>query len=142
MNNLLKSLMLFAVVFSISSCSVESIDEQIQADAPQLEAQTASAQTCSGNNPKSKLTNNGTAPLTFTVYSDNMNSVATQSNIQPGTSSGWISFIPGETMFSIKSNTTGVSDSKLEFSMDTCTEVDIVIGTDNSVESSDIVDSN
>jgi len=134
--------MLFAVVFSISSCSVESIDEQIQAEAPQLELQAESVQTCSNNDPRSKLTNNGTVALTFTVYSNDMNSVATQSNIQPGTSSGWISFTPGETMFSIKSNTSGVSDSKLEFSMDTCTEVDIVIGTDNSVESSDIVDSN
>jgi len=156
MNNLLNSLLAFAVFFSVFSCSVEPLDTQVLNETPRTELlnedpqlellneaqllQSVNAQSCSNSNPKSRLTNNGTVPLKFIVYSDDMQSIASQSNIQPGNSSGWISFNPGEALFSIKSFTTSVIDSKLEFSMDTCTQLDVIVGSNNTVESADIID--
>ncbi|WGD34453.1 hypothetical protein [Olleya sp. YS] len=132
MNNLLKFSAFLCLIFIASSCTTESLDDSLNESIVSPEAAQAN-QTCSNQNPQSKLVNNGSVNFTFVIVDSNANTIQEQ-NIVPGGSSSWLTFNDGETTFSIQSSTSGISDSKVILDMDTCTEVEIIINSSNSVE--------
>jgi len=132
MKNILRLKALVILSIFMTSCTVESLDDTFTVPAS-INLETSAVQTCSNQNPQSRLVNNGTLPFTFTIIDSNNNTSQIQS-IAPGTTSTYISFNDGVTMFSVEANTTGTSDDKLVLDMDTCTQVDIVINAQNVYE--------
>lgn len=132
MNNLLKLSAFLCLIFIATSCTTESLDDSFEQTTATPEVAQA-YQNCNNQNPQSRLVNNGTVSFAFTIVDSNSNTVQIQ-NIAPGGSSSWSSFNAGETTFNVESSTTGVSDSKVVLEMNTCTEVEIVVNSSNSVE--------
>ncbi|RAJ16208.1 hypothetical protein [Olleya aquimaris] len=132
MNNLLKFSAFLCLIFIASSCTTESLDDSYNQSTTTPEVAQA-YQSCSNQNPQSKLVNNGSVNFTFKIIDSNSNIIQEQ-DIIPGGSSSWLTFNDGETTFSIESASTGVSDSKVVLDMNTCTEVEIIVNSSNSVE--------
>ncbi len=131
MKYLLKLSAVSCLILILSSCSTESLDDTY-AKTSNSNYETSAIQFCSGQNPQSKLINNGTITFTFKIIDSNDNTMVVH-NISPGTSSSWMSFTEGETLFSIDGNTANVDDSKLLLDMSNCSEVEIVVNSLNEV---------
>lgn len=133
MKNLLNLLTLSLTIFSIISCSVEPIEviENEYIIQNSIAETNESSLTCNDANPQARLVNNGTVPFNFVILSVDSGSIIQISNVMPNSTTSWNSFSEGDTYFSIVSSTTGVSDMKVNFSMNNCTELDVIIDSSN-----------
>jgi len=129
MKNLLKTLSLIIVILSISSCTVESIN-----DTTVLET-TQSSFTCTNSDPEARFTNNGTIDFTFRIYDATNAMVVEELNVAPGSSTTWSSFSEGDIMFSMISSSNGVMDIKTIVTMSNCTAFDVTVKSDNTLDS-------
>lgn len=132
MNYLLKLSVSICLLFSVSSCTVDSLEDAM--DERSIDASAvAPNQACSNQDPKSKLTNNGTVAFTFQILDSNNNLIELL-EVAPGVTSAWISFSEGDTVFNLASNTTGVSDDKVFINMTNCSEVEIIVNSVNQID--------
>ena len=141
MKNLFKIATFLCLIITVTSCTVEPVESLDDTLTAKISENTvaSSVQTCSNQNPQSRLVNNGTIPFTFKIVDSNDNMVQIQS-IAPGTTSTWITFSEGTTIFSLESDTTWVSDSKLVLDMSLCTEVEIIMNSGNTPDTPTIVE--
>ncbi len=137
MKYLLKYFALTVVVLSFFNCIVEpmefidgatnSIVEEIENSVP---GATASDSTCNNQDPKARITNNGTEDIDLKIYDVNGNLIGHESEVEPGEHSDWITFSCGETTFLLS---TGISDKLVVIEMGTCMIYDMEIGSNNQL---------
>ncbi|QCE43152.1 hypothetical protein [Psychroserpens sp. NJDZ02] len=133
MNYLLKLSVAICLLFSVSSCSVDSLEDSTDERAINTTAVTPNV-ACSNQDPKSKLINNGTVVFTLQIFDSN-NNLTELIDVAPGTSSSWISFSEGDTVFNLDSTSSNVSDDKISINMNNCSEVEIVVNALNKIDS-------
>lgn len=114
------------------SCSVESLDDEQSLNQASNEANL----TCTNAQPESRLINNGTVNFEFEIISTTSGQIIEFINVAPGTSTSWTSFPEGEILFSIKSNTTGVSDMKTQLVLANCETYELEIMSNNTLATS------
>ncbi|AUC76322.1 hypothetical protein [Olleya sp. Bg11-27] len=132
MNYLLKLSVAFCLLFSVSSCTIDSLEDSIDERSINTNSVVPN-QACSNQDPKSKLINNGTVAFTFQIIDSNNNLIELL-EVAPGATSSWISFSEGDTVFNLDSNTTGVSDDKVFINMTNCSEVEIIVNSGNQID--------
>jgi len=128
------------VLFTISSCSVEPIDNDLKTPKTNVET-IASNETvvdnqeqslnCSNADPQATFTNNGTAPFHFKVLTTDASLISEELNVMPGATTNVYLFPAGDVIFSIESMTTGIPDMKTFFTMDNCTEIFVEVDSSN-----------
>ncbi len=126
MKNLLKSTLLIATICLFTSCSVEQIE---MSDQSVENLQPLYSQDCSDQDPKARLTNNGTVNFNLEILSIDGILLNSEYNIQPGSVTSWKYFPQGEILFSIDNS--NFQDEKVVYIMNTCMEFDMEIGSDN-----------
>ena len=130
MKHLLKLVVCATSVILLSNCSTEPIgytEEELIA----LEENGP----CFGNNPEARITNNGTVPIDLDILDDNDTVVAFVHNLLPGNTSSWLSFQPGEILFSVSNDF--VEDEKVIYIMNTCMIFDMEVEVTNSLSSAE-----
>ena len=128
---LTKAVTFVMVLSTCLSCTVESAEDSnfnLNSEEISVEA-SAMNEPCNGDNPKARLTNNGTTNFDLEIYTIDGILLNHEYNVAPGSSTSWLYFVPGETIFSVTSTT--VEDSKVHFPMGTCMEFEMEIGEDN-----------
>ena len=132
MKNLLMTAAIAAMALTIFSCTTETVDnfesEIIIENDPVLQANDA----CDDSIPEARITNNGTVAINLDIINEDDEVVGFVHNLLPGNTSSWISFQPGEILFSV-SNDTHVRDVKVVHNMTTCMIYDIVVESDNEL---------
>ena len=93
----------------------------------------ADTNTCTGQDPEVRITNNGTVAISLDVLNDDDDVVGFVHNLLPGETSIWISFPPGDTLFSVTNDV--VQDVKVVHSMNTCMIYDMEIDSNNELTS-------
>lgn len=130
--SLLKKATLVLLLFTSFCCSVEPIDsEQSLVNQPE----NLTSFNCSGEQPEARFVNNGSVSFTFSIISEDSGQVAQFIDVAPGTSTNWTSFSSGNVLFSIDSNTSGVSDIKTQLAMQNCESFELVVQSDNTLSS-------
>lgn len=133
MRDLLKTRYLILVMITLCHCSVEPVEFSSETKLNEQTEDQNNLLTCSNLDPTARFTNNGTVSFDLTLFDDNMDIISQELNVLPGTSTNWVSFPVGDVLFSLNSNTTGVVDAKVLFSMDTCMEFNLTINPDNTL---------
>ena len=133
MKYLLKLSVAICLIFTVSSCTVESLDDAVSKSAVSQNVAEAN-QSCNNQDPKTKLINNGTVAFTFQIIDSDSNMIEFI-DIAPGASTSWISFTEGDTVFNLDSNVIGVSDDKIAISISNCSEIEIVVNAQNKIDS-------
>ena len=133
MKYLLKLSVAICLIFTVSSCTVESLDDAVSKSAVSQNVAEAN-QSCNNQDPKTKLINNGTVAFTFQIIDSDSNMIEFV-DIAPGASTSWISFTEGDTVFNLDSNVIGVSDDKIAISISNCSEIEIVVNAQNKIDS-------
>lgn len=87
---------------------------------------------CKNENPRAKITNNGTASASVQIKTSGGNTVNIN-NVDPGQSSEYKSYAAGLTKFTI---TVGGNDYVKEIEMSECYEYDIAIDGNNNITTS------
>lgn len=133
--NLLKAIAFAMVMTTCLNCSVEPMDtpESLQLELQNfidLE-QAATTTTCSGSNPKTRISNNGSFSSDYQIYDSNGVFIDGVYDVLPGTVSNWITFPVGNIIFNVTIHM--VSDQKVTFNMATCTELNMEIDLNNQL---------
>ncbi len=131
--NLTKAIALAIVMTSFYNCSVEPTDSfQDQLIVNQSVTEDAAQNTtCVGLDPKARIANNGTIPFDFKIYSTDGTLLESEDNVLPGTISSWKSFSAGETLFVVTN--TSLSGEKVVHQMDSCTQLNLIIDSNNQL---------
>ena len=146
MKYLLKKLSLVIVILSISSCSVESIDNELteQSFNEPIEQNVVNNYTCTDANPEARFVNNGTIAFDFKIYDSNMVLLGDFQNVTPGSTTNWTSFNEGQLLFTvdqvIEPSATIVSDQKLQINLNNCSTLDVTVGPNNVLLDNPAVD--
>jgi hypothetical protein len=128
--NLTKIIACAIIMSTCFSCTVESVDNNVI--NPELNsADLTLADPCSGNNPRARLTNNGSINFDLEILTLDGILLNHEYNITPGSSTSWLHFVPGEVIFSVTNNS--IEDEKLVYEMLTCMEFDMEIDVDNQL---------
>ncbi len=136
MKRLLIPLAVATIAISAFNCSVEPLDFSPQEISVYLEDISLDANDpCVGSNPEARITNNGTVPMNLDILDENGNVVGFVYNLLPGNTSTWISFPPGEIMFSVSNDF--VEDEKVIYEMTTCMIFDMEVAPDNKLTSAE-----
>ena len=136
MKYLLKNIAYAIVLLTVFNCTTESVDnslETLETTQTQETNSVASVSTCNGEDPKAKITNNGTIDINLEIYNENGVLIGYEYGIEPGEHSDWSTFAAGETTF-VVSNAN--ADKVVVLDMDTCMVYAMVIGTNNQLTSS------
>ena len=134
MKNLLKPIAFAILISACYGCSVEPIDTQdTAANDLVITQEIADTNTCTGQDPEVRITNNGTVAISLDVLNDDDDVVGFVHNLLPGETSIWISFPPGDTLFSVTNDV--VQDVKVVHSMNTCMIYDMEIDSNNELTS-------
>ncbi len=120
-----------AMVSLLSSCTVETIDTS--ENNQDLHPEDVNFLTCTDADPQYQFTNNGTIPFTLRIYGENNGVLNQDLDVAPGATTDMKSFVAGTTLFSFDSNTSGISDIKVMFDMNTCNELQLVIDEENNL---------
>lgn len=139
MKYLLKYFALTVLVLTFSNCVVEpmefldgatnSIVEEIENSAT---GATATDSACNNQDPKARITNNGTEDVDLQIYDVAGNLIAQEDDVEPGEQSDWINFSCGETTFLVSN---GGSDKLITIEMGTCMMYDMEVGSNNQLVS-------
>lgn len=90
-----------------------------------------SCKKCSGEDPRARITNNGTQKASVQIKTSGGNTVNIN-NVDQGTSSPYNTYAAGQTTFTIKVNNI---DYVKTFDMSKCYEYDIAIDVNNNITS-------
>jgi hypothetical protein len=89
---------------------------------------------CENEEPRARINNSGTGKASVQIKTSGGNT-ENINNIEPGQSSAWRSYAPGQTEFTVAIQ--GISDdTSITVNMIRCLEYDIVIDSANTVSSS------
>jgi len=130
MKNLLISVLLIATLCMLSNCSVEEFEIPNQSIE---NLQLFDSLDCTDQDPKARLTNNGTMSFDLEIHSMDGMLLYLEHNILPGSITSWNSFPSGEIQFSIENS--NIQDEKVVYTMNTCMEFDMEIGSNNMLTS-------
>ena len=128
----MKTLRFFIVFLFVLNCTNDSplaLDDQ-------LANNVFSPENCTNDQPKARLTNNGTVNHSLKIFDENSNVIVSAFNIEPGSTTGWFEFDPQEVVFTVDNDT--YSDEKVEAIMENCMQFDMEIGVDDALVSYDI----
>lgn len=137
MKNLLNLAIACAVVTIICfSCSNEPIETSqfempLEADAPTTFFEMLDP--CSEQDPRARITNNGTTTVTLQIATIEGTILHTVADLAPGAVSGYLTFAPNEIIFDISKDDINVVDEKVTHTMETCMSYDIEVGADNNL---------
>ncbi len=143
MKYLLKYFALTVLVLSFFNCVVEPMEfldgtsnalvEEIE-NSVLGEAATAVStdSSCNDQDPKARITNNGTVDVDLEIYDIDGNLIAHEYNLEPGHHSDWKDFSSGEVSFLVSISN---SDKLVVVEMGTCMMFDMEIGTNNQLVS-------
>ena len=134
MKNLLKFIPFIGLAFILKACIVEPADAELF-ESTETDAQFDT--NCTGDLPKTRLINNGTISFDLQVINENGVAEITITSIDPGITTAWNEFAVGEVLFSVSNNTPMTNDDKVVINMETCMGYEIVINSDNEIESYD-----
>lgn len=123
---------LLLTVFNCTTESVDNTQELSEITQSQETNAVASVTTCNGQNPKAKITNNGSIDVNLEIYNESGVLVGHEYGIEPGGHSDWMTFVVGETSF-VVSNVN--ADKVIVLDMDTCMTYEMVVGTNNQLTS-------
>ena len=132
--NLLKASALALVMSSYFSCTIESTnlsDPELVTDVTIIEPSLESALVCSGNNPRARITNNGTIPFDFVIFDTAGTLVQTEQNVLPGITTSWLTFPDGQFIFVIRNES--FFGEKVSHFMDFCTEINLEVNVNNQL---------
>lgn len=130
--NLLKAIAFAIVMTPLYNCSVEPVEQLLQEENLTFElADEQLSDGCADQDPKVQIINNGTVPFNLEVYSSDLLLQNSLYNLQPGSTSEWLTFSTGSILFSLTND--GFPDEKVLFDMDTCSELTLEIVSDNSL---------
>ncbi|SFJ65168.1 hypothetical protein [Olleya namhaensis] len=132
MKYLLKLSVAICLLLTVSSCTVESLDDAVSKSAVSQNVAEAN-QSCNNQDPKTKLINNGTVAFTFQIIDSDSNMIEFV-DVAAGASTSWISFTEGDTIFNLDSNVIGVSDDKIAININNCSEIEIVVNAQNKID--------
>ena len=135
MKNILKLTSVITLLMVLSSCSVESLDEVIVNNNTSVENVTEQQMTCSGEQPKTRVINNGTTTFILEVVNSDGAIIVSQPGINPGHITNWSSFAEGEVLFALSNPTGDTTDDKVLLTMDSCMAYEIVIDANNNIVS-------
>lgn len=128
----MKTLRLLIVFLLVLNCT----DDSSNTLNDDLSNNLLSPQNCTNDQPRARLTNNGTVNHSLRIFDENSNVIVSAFNIEPGSSTGWFEFSPQEVLFAVDNDT--FSDEKVEAIMENCMEFDMEIGADDALVSYDI----
>ena len=136
MKYLLRNIACAIMLLFLFNCATEPVDNiqddlSISATQPQ-DGLEAPSTTCSAQDPKARLTNNGTLDVSFQIYSEDGTMMGDEHDVEPGETSDWESFEPGETVFVVSN---GTSEKIIVIDMGTCMAYDMEIGSNNQLTS-------
>lgn len=134
MKNLLKTIALAILLMALYNCTTEAVDISetatiITEDSPISEEANA----CIGMNPEARITNNGDVPIDLDIIDANGDVVGFVHNLLPGNTSVWLSFPPGDILFSVGNDT--YEDEKVLYEMGICMIFDMEFSSDNELSS-------
>ena len=115
---------------TILRCSVQPIELE---ESFMQNSTNPSNFTCTDSNPEARLINNGTISYRLRIFSPDLTNIIQIINIDPGTTTNWISFPAGDILFAIDNNSAGVTDIKTEVTMQNCEIFELVILQDNTM---------
>ena len=133
MKNLLKlsTIALFCAFFF--GCSVEPIEEDLQTQLlVEEDLQNQEALDCVGDDPKARITNNGSVPIDLDIFDENNVSLGFVHNLLPGETSVWIQFPAGDDILFAVSNDF-VEDEKEIHTMSSCMVFDMEFTSSNAL---------
>ena len=122
------------VMTTCFNCSVEPI-ENSQTETLSIQeiaiSNQAAAMNCNGSNPKARISHNGTLPADYEIYDASGAFIGAAYDVMPGSISDWITFPAGNVIFNITIDS--MSDQKVGFSMETCTELNMQLDSNNEL---------
>lgn len=126
--NLLKRIVFTMLLFSMLNCSVEPLDqtEQISIN-PEFTNQTD----CSGLLPKARIINNGTVSVNFEVFNEELELLNHQYDLSSGSTSSWLDFETGESLFVI--TFINLKGEKVQLEADLCDSLEFEINSNNEL---------
>lgn len=131
----MRTLCLLFCAILVTSCSKESLTNQEQ-DSTITQIQFDS-QNCQDEQPKTRLTNNGTVTHSVRVFDMQGNSLVSEFFVNPGEVSEWFSFEAQEVLFAVDSDSSFL-DEKVILQMDNCTVFDMEVGADDALVSQEL----
>lgn len=136
MKYLLKNIAYAILLLSVFNCTTESVDNSQESSStiqPQeVNLDTPDVNTCNDQDPKARITNNGTIDVNLEIYNESGTLVGQAYNVTPGHTSSWNEFSVGEVTF-VVSNVN--ANKAIVLDMDTCTVYDMVVGANNQLMS-------
>ena len=143
MKYLLKYFALTVLVLSFFNCVVEPmefLDGTSNALVEEIEnsvfgepaTAVATDSSCSGQDPKARITNNGTVDVDLEIYDVDGNLIGYEYGVEPGDHSDWKDFSSGEVSFLVSN---GSSDKLVVVEMGTCMKFDMEVGPNNQLVS-------
>ncbi len=143
MKYLLKYFVLTVVALSFFNCVVEPMEfldgatnavvEEIENSVLGEQANpVATDSSCDGQDPKARITNNGTVDVDLEIYDVDGNLIASEYGVEPGHHSDWEDFSSGEISFLVSN---GSADKLVVIEMSTCMKFDMEIGSNNQLVS-------
>ena len=132
--NLLKAIAFAIVMTPLYNCSVEPEELLLQEENMTFELANvllAEPDVCTCLDPKVQIINNGTVLFNLEVYTADLILQNSVYNLQPGSTSEWLTISTGNTLFSLSN--VGFPDEKVVFDMSTCSELTLEIASDNSL---------
>ncbi len=137
MKYLLKYFAITVMVLNFSNCVVEPmefLDGHTNAVVEEIEnsvqGAAATDSTCNNQDPKARITNNGTVNVNLEIFDVNGNLIGHEYSIEPGQHSDWMVFSCGETSFLVGNAS---SDKLVVIEMGTCMKFDMEIGSNNQL---------
>jgi hypothetical protein len=94
----------------------------------------SSCNKCDGEDPAARIVNNGTETASVQIKTSGGNT-ENLNNVDPGTSSEYVTYSPGEIVFTISILQSELIDTVM---MSECIDYDIVIDTNNSINTTSI----
>ena len=137
MKTLLNYFALSVMVLSFFNCVVEPmefLDGSTNSIVEEIENSVTGAtgmdSSCINQDPKARITNNGTKEVDLYIYDADGNLIAQENELEPGEQSEWIIFTCGETTFLLSTES---SDKMVVIDMGTCMIYDMEIGSNDQL---------
>jgi len=130
MKHLLRTVACATMVLTLFNCTVDPVeynDAELLLTEENITAEVNDP--CDGDNPEARITNNGTVPIDLDILNENNEVVGFVHNLLPGNTSIWLTFPPGDLLFSVSNDF--VQDEKVVYSMSTCMIFDMEVDIDN-----------
>jgi len=131
MKNLLKYIASAILLLTLLNCTSETLGNN---DPEILEIQPSfDINACVGDNPEARITNNGTVSIDLDILNESGDVIGFVHNLAPGNTSNWLSFSPGDILFSVSNDF--FEDEKVVYAMDICMTFDMEVDASNKLTS-------